>query len=141
MSVRAPITVQSDEWATPQWLFDALNAEFGFTLDGAATRGNAKCRDYNTSRCAVGADWSDNRVFCNPPYSNIGSFVESALASGSLAVLLLPVRTDSDWFRALIESNLTTIRFFRRRIAFISNGEAMKSPPFASMVAVVGGGA
>ena len=38
----------SDEWATPQWLFDALNKEFGFTLDVCSTHENAKCRCHFT---------------------------------------------------------------------------------------------
>jgi site-specific DNA-methyltransferase (adenine-specific) len=38
----------TDEWATPQDLFDELNREFGFTLDVCATPENAKCADYFT---------------------------------------------------------------------------------------------
>ena len=34
------------EWATPQDFFDKMNAEFGFTLDAAATAENAKCARY-----------------------------------------------------------------------------------------------
>lgn len=33
---------KSDEWSTPQALFDALDREFSFTLDAAATRVNRK---------------------------------------------------------------------------------------------------
>ena len=139
MSARAPVTSQSDEWETPQWLFDALNAEFGFTLDGAATRENAKCKEFNSKKDATGYGWGINRVFCNPPYSNIHQFVDLALASRCLWVLLLPVRTDNDWFRRLVESHAVTIRFFRKRIAFVADGVAMKSPPFASMVVIVNG--
>jgi len=36
------------EWETPQWLFDELNKEFGFTLDVCALPGNAKCEVYFT---------------------------------------------------------------------------------------------
>ena len=139
MSVRAPVTSQSDEWETPQWLFDALNAEFGFTMDGAATKENAKCGEYNTSQLYIGAGWEDSRVFCNPPYSNIECFVNAALTRKSFSLLLLPVRTDNDWFRRLVESHAVTIRFFRKRIAFVADGVAMKSPPFASMVVIVNG--
>ncbi len=35
-------------WATPQWLFDELNAEFNFTLDPSATPENAKCERFYT---------------------------------------------------------------------------------------------
>jgi len=87
--------------------------------------------------------WNDGdlpyRAFCNPPYSNINLFVSTALRSQQLWVLLLPVRTDNDWFRRLVESHAVTIRFFRKRIAFVADGVAMKSPPFASMVVIVNG--
>lgn len=37
---------QSDEWETPQELFDRLNAEFNFQIDACATAENAKCLVY-----------------------------------------------------------------------------------------------
>jgi DNA N-6-adenine-methyltransferase (Dam) len=36
------------EWATPQAFFDAVHAEFSFTLDVAAHADNAKCARYFT---------------------------------------------------------------------------------------------
>ena len=41
-------TSETDEWATPRWVFDALHREFRFTLDPCATPGNAKCPLYFT---------------------------------------------------------------------------------------------
>ena len=38
----------SDEWSTPQELFDELNAEFHFDLDPCATQDNAKCETFYT---------------------------------------------------------------------------------------------
>ncbi|KKK48739.1 hypothetical protein LCGC14_3142140, partial [marine sediment metagenome] len=38
----------SGEWATPQGVFDELDAEFCFWLDVCATHENAKCADYYT---------------------------------------------------------------------------------------------
>lgn len=38
----------SNEWTTPQTLFDELNREFNFTLDPCATNENAKCKKYFT---------------------------------------------------------------------------------------------
>lgn len=140
MSVRAPVTSQSDEWETPQWLFDALNAEFGFTFDAAATKDNHKCRRW-TDDIGDAEIYARDHIFCNPPYSDIETFVDFALSPGEDTdwVLLLPVRTDNDWFRRLIESRNVTIRYFRKRIAFVADGVAMKSPPFASMVVIVNG--
>ena len=141
MSVRAPVGNQSDEWETPQWLFDALNAEFGLNYDAAAKHTNTKCASWTLD--VQGGEWDDNpqwRVFCNPPYSRIGIFTGVAMNTPNLWVFLLPVRTDNDWFRRLIESHNVTIRYFRKRIAFVSDGVPMKSPPFASMVVIINGG-
>lgn len=38
----------SDEWATPQWLFDELNTEFNFDLDPCASDENHKTPNYYT---------------------------------------------------------------------------------------------
>ena len=38
----------SDEWETPQSVFDRLNSEFHFTLDPCATKQNHKCASYYT---------------------------------------------------------------------------------------------
>lgn len=38
----------SDEWPTPQWLFDLLHAEFAFTLDPCAQPDSAKCKKFYT---------------------------------------------------------------------------------------------
>ena len=137
-------TSQSDEWQTPQWLFDSLDSEFGFTFDGAATKENALCRKYATKHDTTNmdADWSDERVFCNPPYSDIETFVHRALWSSApkaeLVVLLLPVRTDSNWHRWLVESK-AELRYYRKRISFLQDGQPMKSPRFSTLVAVVNG--
>ena len=41
-------TSNTDEWETPQDLFDRLNRIFCFTLDACATNHNAKCSKYYT---------------------------------------------------------------------------------------------
>ncbi len=57
------------EYNTPQWLFDALNVEFGFTVDAAAAKGNAKCkRYYSAEDDGLAKDWTDEVVWVNPPY-------------------------------------------------------------------------
>ena len=37
-----------EDWGTPQWLFDACDRVFKFTLDAAASRENALCTEYFT---------------------------------------------------------------------------------------------
>ena len=40
----------SNEWATPQELFDELDAVHQFTLDPASTHENAKCEKHYTEK-------------------------------------------------------------------------------------------
>src|SRR5690349_19840989 len=93
-------TSHTDEWATPQDLFDALNAVFKFTLDPCATHENAKCRRYFTrAQDGLKQPWS-GRIFMNPPYGRaIGKWVKKAYEesrrSTELVVCLLPSRTDT----------------------------------------------
>ena len=120
-----------DDYETPAWLFKALDTEFAFTLDGAASHENTKCLHFSSE--LLPADWGGHRVFCNPPYSNIEPFVELAIRRQSwIAVLLLPVRSDSDWWADMIAS--AEIRWFRKRIRFELNGVAQESPRFPTIV-------
>jgi phage N-6-adenine-methyltransferase len=128
----------SDEWGTPQSFFDKLNDEFNFTLDPCATPDNAKCAKFFTkqddglSRC-----WGGDRVFCNPPYSNICAWVAKAAYESerkSMVVMLVPARTDTKWFHELVyKKPRVEIRFIKGRLKF---GDAKNSAPFPSMVVI-----
>lgn len=49
---------ESDEWETPQELFDHLDLEFHFTLDACASAENRKCeRFFSKENDALKADW------------------------------------------------------------------------------------
>lgn len=48
----------TDEWSTPQDLFDKLDATFHFTLDPCATPENAKCaKFYTKEQDGLKQDW------------------------------------------------------------------------------------
>lgn len=48
----------SDNWATPQYLYDDLNNEFHFTLDPCADETNHKCDAYFTKEDnGLSKDW------------------------------------------------------------------------------------
>lgn len=69
------------DWCTPQGFFDALNEEFGFVLDAAATDKTAKCSKYFTPETdGLSQSWDfGGAVFCNPPYGReIGKWVQKA---------------------------------------------------------------
>lgn len=130
---------RADDWETPQWLFDQLNAEFGFKLDVCATPDNAKCERYYTkAEDGLAQDW---RGVCwmNPPYGReIGRWIEKAYKSslgGVTVVCLLPSRTDTKWWHEYVMRG--EVRFLRGRLKF---GGSKNSAPFPSAVVIFRGG-
>jgi len=78
------MTSLTDEWATPQELFDDLNQEFDFDLDVCADDWNYKCSRYFTREIdGLSQDWN-GKVWMNPPYGRaIGKWMAKAYeASG-----------------------------------------------------------
>jgi phage N-6-adenine-methyltransferase len=103
-------------WGTPADLFAGLHREFGFTLDGAADDDNALLDVASTP--SNPRPWVGERVFCNPPWSDIAPFVEMA-ARADLAVLLVPARTNVRWFHRALEMG-ATLRYFKGRPKFVN---------------------
>lgn len=67
-NIRKALSSRSD-WETPWPVFEALDREFRFTVDAAASPENRKCERYLTEEeDALTADMIDQTVFCNPPY-------------------------------------------------------------------------
>ena len=53
---------ESNEWATPQKLFDELDKEFHFTLDPCCTHENAKCkRHFTIEEDGLRQNWGGNQ--------------------------------------------------------------------------------
>jgi phage N-6-adenine-methyltransferase len=127
----------SDEWETPPDLFKRFDAQYGFTLDAAASRLNAKCVRFNSLEEPEKYPWTDEVVWCNPPYSDISRFVaRAAERQAKVTVMLLPVRTDTKWFHTYCTGEGVTLRFLRGRVKFLRDGVPMGSPPFASMICI-----
>ena len=130
----------SEEWETPQELFDKLNSIYHFNLDPASTDENAKCSLHFTRQDdGLSKNWGGYRVFCNPPYGRgIGKWVQKAWEEsqkpGTLAVMLLPARTDTRWFHDYCMKG--SVKFIRGRLKF---GKSRNSAPFPSMIVIFGG--
>ncbi|MBV4411833.1 phage N-6-adenine-methyltransferase [Enterobacteriaceae bacterium YMB-R22] len=110
---------QRDSWRTPPELFSALDAEFCFQLDAAASVENTLCRRYITAeQNTLVTPWRDyitipGHVWLNPPYSNIAPFVAKAAAeklTGVGCVMLLPADTSVGWYRQALDT-ASEIRF------------------------------
>lgn len=127
---------KSDEWETPDALFEKLNWMFDFTLDPCATPQNTKCENYYTKEDdGLSKSWLGERVFINPPYSQIDKWVDKAFeeAEHAFIVMLLPSRTDRPWFTKILNSG-SHIFFIEKRLKFKG---AKSSAPFPSVVVCI----
>jgi phage N-6-adenine-methyltransferase len=151
----------SDEWATPQPLFDELDREFHFKFDAAASADNKKCSDYlgldhHDPRFvdALAVDWTramdcfegtlHGAVWLNPPYSKCREFIAKASREsdrGITTVCLVPSRTDTRWWHDHVwfrsgPLDRVEVRFLKGRVKF---GDGKNSAPFPSVVIVFRG--
>lgn len=125
----------TDNWATPQAVFDKLNEEFRFTLDVCASKENHKCDKYFTVEDdALKQEWT-GVFWMNPPYGDIiGDFIKKAYESakaGAIGVCLVPARTDTKWWQYCWHAS--EIRFVVGRLKF---GDSNQSAPFPSAIVV-----
>lgn len=140
MITKGLISSASDEWETPQDLFDELDAEYHFVLDVAASESNHKCAKYYTkAEDGLKQLWKqDGWTWCNPPYGKqIKKWVQKAYEEylgGAKIVMLLPARTDTMWFHKYIYG-IAKIQFLRGRLRFSSS---KVNAPFPSMIVVFG---
>jgi phage N-6-adenine-methyltransferase len=137
--------------ALPQEVFDQLHARFNFSIDAAAAPHNAKLpRFYSIENCGLSADWTGERVYCNPPYSDIEPWVVKASEStgAQLVVMLLPAnRTEQGWWQRHVEpfrdrgigGGLRT-EFWSGRQRFIAKGKSSigknERPPFGCVLLI-----
>ena len=133
---------KTNDWSTPQDFYDELNNEFGFTLDPCADEYNHKCNKYFTEEDdGLLQDWGGEIVFCNPPYGKaIKDWVRKAYIEGckpnTTVVLLIPARTDTQYFHDYVYHEAKEIRFIKGRLKF---GDSKNAAPFPSMVVVYRG--
>lgn len=109
---------EKNSWGTDPAIFAALNEEFNFSLDAAASDKNHKCDYYYTANDdAIRINWHRDitlnygcddvvppnyNVWVNPPYGRglIQKFMEKAVeqkALGVTTVMLVPATLDAQW--------------------------------------------
>jgi len=135
---KAMVSSKTNEWATPQLLFEDLDKEFKFTLDPCSTHENHKCDKYFTLEDdGLKQDWSNDIVFMNPPYGgHTGDWIKKALdesRKGATVVCLIVSSTDRSYWHDYIFPFASQIRFVRGRLKF---GVATTTAPFASALVI-----
>lgn len=165
-----------DDRETPPCVYVPLHAEFQFTLDVAASHENRKCDRYCTKEGAWSArpggppvpirrsttmddgdllgdglhyPWAGERVWCNPPFSNLRLWVERAWDElAELAVVLVPNnRSEQPWWQKQVEpyrdrpGSILTTRHLPKRRPFLYRGAEIgnstsKNPPFGLVLVI-----
>ena len=141
-----------DERYTPRRIFEPLHALNKYTIDVAADPRAPSAqiigRWYTKEDDGLSKSWAGERVFCNPPWSDIYPWVEKAhFAEGvPLISMLLPAnKTEQPWFQEFVEpfrdgrgSRLTT-QFLAKRVndfgtPEVPEGKDWKSSLFHGLV-------
>jgi phage N-6-adenine-methyltransferase len=133
-----PLVTDLDYQFTPREVLIPLHDEFRFTLDPCAS---AECfsaqligRWYGEADNGLVQSWVGHRVFLNPPYSNIGEWLEKAMRELSLGCKLvvahLPSWTDRAWWHKYIEpyrelAGGPQLRFLKGRVTHGAPGNPL----------------
>lgn len=148
---RGPLD-EVDDRATHPDDFAVWNAELGpFTLDAAAAPHNAKVAKFFTrADDGLRQSWARERVWCNPPYSGLGDWLEKAWAEWPVTrgiVMLLPAnRAEQKWWQEWVEpfrdraGSPLAVRFLAGRLRFIKAGateiKPNERPPFGCVLLI-----
>jgi phage N-6-adenine-methyltransferase len=136
----------TDDRRTPDDLWLPLHEEFGFTLDAAARPWNSKTPRHCTDGLAE--SWAGERVWCNPPFSDVRPWVEKAWSEdkAEVVVMLLPAnRVEQRWWQELVEPHrdrggVLSVRFLSGRQRFDRPGWTKPAkgdrPPFGCALLV-----
>jgi len=140
----------NERWNTPPQVFQSITERYGpCQVDAAADAGNALCPHFiNAEMNGLESDWNQTdeptaQVWLNPPYGRgLRRWARKALQEiqtgrVSRIILLVPARTETIWFKELVQSNFCSyVDFLGSRIRF--GGHETNDPaPFPSAVIVL----
>lgn len=143
-----------NSWGTDQRVFDAMDREFNFDLDAAASDKNHKCYSYLTIKHdALSVDWSKIRTvaigcnkfvktaWINPPYGRgmIKKFMYKCIEQkekGVTSVLLVPATLDAQWLPINEISEIRIITGGRLTFIHPETGKAVAGNTKGSMFVI-----
>lgn len=140
----------NERWNTPPQVFESITARYGSCqVDAAADAENALCPYFiNAEMNGLESDWNQTeedtaQVWLNPPYGRVlrrwarKALHEIQTGRVSRIIILVPARTETVWFKELVESTFCShVDFVGSRIRF-GGHETDNSAPFPSAVIVL----
>ena len=129
-------------WETPRVVFNALDKEFWFSLDGAASETNNQCpRYYDEAANAFVHRPLSEAVFINPPYGRgLDKWIDlfkiwADKDHGCSVVALLPTACETAWYQEA-KRTCDEERITPKRIRFELNGKPVGSNTVGSTIFV-----
>lgn len=139
MITKGLMSSDTNDWETPQKLYDYYHDRFCFDLDVCASTKNTKhsVNYFTIKDNGLKQDWYKIN-WMNPPYGRqIGLWVKKAYdesLKGKVTVCLLPARTDTKWWHDYV-LKADHIHFIKGRLKF--SGQK-NSAPFPSCIVIFG---
>ena len=128
--LKAQLSNNSDDWATPRYLIKQIEKEFGkIDFD--------PCPLKSDTNLALFDEWKGN-VFINPPYSNVKEFLNKGLLelkkgnTTQLIFLIIP-RTSTKYWKDYVMEYAECIYFIPYRLKF---NNSKSCAPFPSVIIV-----
>lgn len=115
----------SDNWCTPKVIYDSY-----------INKGYFDPCPLNSEFNGLEIEWKQKN-FVNPPFSKIKEFVDKSIIEfnkGKKVVLLIPARTDTKYYKKLVDFGCTII-FITGRLHFNNSNSA----PFPSCYIILNG--
>lgn len=123
----------TDEWVSPPHIIKALGA---FDLDPCAPVQRpwpTAQVHYDSSHNGLEQVWS-GKVWLNPPYSQVGKWVQRLAEHGD-GVALIFARTETRWFQRWVFDEASSLLFIAKRLYFHHiNGDRARGPSGAPSV-------
>lgn len=152
------MSLEKDERFTPRRLVKELHDEFKFTVDAASCAESPAAqvigRYWDKLGDGLTKSWASERVFCNPPFSEVGAWVQKAHdacygadSCPEVVVMLIPAnRTEQPFWHSFVEPfrdgdpTFLRTRFLKTRTRYGQpddpEGDRAGSPNFASMLLI-----
>lgn len=118
--------VDSDSWGTPKYIIDYVTKSYGdLVFDAACTADNCIVQGqtlHYPDMDLLTIPWNlPGWIWCNPPYSNVGPFIDKAIESleiyGQLSVFLVRADLSTKWMNKALDTG-ASIEFITHRIKF-----------------------
>lgn len=140
------ISIESDEWYTPSWVFEALAVEFDLDpcSPGAPPSTVPARKLFTKADNGLAREWSGS-VWLNPPFSSKRAWYERLLAHGD-GIALMPAKTETHDLQ-LYMGAADLLIFVKGRIYFERGsrpggngvGGITTTPPFGIVLCAYGG--